>query len=40
MALNVNQRLVGFGDGTVYVARRDADDLEWLERHAWPPAPR
>jgi hypothetical protein len=25
-------RLVGFGKGTLYTVRRDADDLEWLER--------
>ena len=25
-------RLVGFGTGTLYTVRRDADDLEWLER--------
>jgi hypothetical protein len=26
-------RLVGFGDGVVYVARTDDDDLQWLERY-------
>lgn len=26
-------RLVGFGDGTVYVARTDEDDLQYLERY-------
>ena len=26
-------RLVGFGDGTVYVARSDEDDLQYLERY-------
>jgi hypothetical protein len=27
-----DRRLVGFGKGTLYAVRRDADDLEWLER--------
>ena len=27
------RRLVGFGQGTLYAVRRDADDLEWLERY-------
>jgi hypothetical protein len=27
-----DRRLVGFGRGTLYTVRRDADDLEWLER--------
>jgi hypothetical protein len=27
-------RLVGFGARTIYLVRRDADDLEWLERYA------
>jgi len=27
------RRLVGFGRGTLYTVRRDADDLEWLERY-------
>ena len=32
--LPVNSRIVGFGDGVVYVARTDpADDLIYLERH-------
>ena len=26
-------RLVGFGDGTIYVARSDDDDLQYLERY-------
>ena len=26
-------RLVGFGDGTIYVARSDEDDLQYLERY-------
>jgi hypothetical protein len=28
--------LVAFGRGTLYVARRDADDLLWLQRYALP----
>jgi len=28
-----DRRLVGFGRGTLYTVRRDADDLEWLERY-------
>jgi hypothetical protein len=27
------RRLVGLGRGTLYTVRRDADDLEWLERY-------
>jgi hypothetical protein len=27
------RRLVGLGKGTLYAVRRDADDLEWLERY-------
>jgi len=26
-------RVVGFGRGTVYLARTDQDDLQWLERY-------
>ena len=29
-------RLVGFGSGTVYTVRMDADDLQYLERWALP----
>jgi hypothetical protein len=29
-------RVVGFGTGTVYVVRRDADDLEYLQRYRAP----
>jgi len=28
-------RLVGFGSGVLYLARKDADDLEHLERVPW-----
>ena len=31
--LRARSRIVGFGDGVIYVARRDADDLEHLERY-------
>ena len=29
-------RLVGFGTGTVYAARSDEDDLQYLERYRMP----
>jgi hypothetical protein len=29
-------KLVGFGSGTVYLARVDEDDLHYLQRHALP----
>lgn len=28
-----DRRVVGFGAGTVYLARTDADDLQWLEKY-------
>ncbi|MEO8296152.1 MAG: hypothetical protein ABI613_11605 [Gemmatimonadota bacterium] len=28
-----DRRLVGFGNGTVYLARTDGDDLQWLEKY-------
>jgi hypothetical protein len=28
-------RLVGFGRGTVYLARMDDDGLEYLQRYRW-----
>lgn len=31
--LPVGQRVIAFGRGTVYVVRRDADDLQYLERY-------
>ncbi len=31
--LRARSRIVGFGDGVIYVARRDDDDLEHLERY-------
>ncbi|MFQ5679631.1 MAG: hypothetical protein ACE5HP_09245 [Gemmatimonadota bacterium] len=30
------RRLVGFGEGTLYLMRRDAVDFEWLERYRAP----
>lgn len=34
--LNPSSRVVGFGKGTVYVARTDDDDLQYLERYKKP----
>ena len=31
-----DRALVGFGSGTIYLARTDADDLQWLERYRLP----
>jgi hypothetical protein len=36
VTLNPNSRVVGFGKGTVYVARSDEDDLQYLQRFAKP----
>ena len=33
LRLPVGRQIVGFGDGTVYLARIDEDDLCWLERY-------
>ncbi|HXE58579.1 MAG TPA: hypothetical protein VNK43_11315 [Gemmatimonadales bacterium] len=33
VTLRPSSRVVGFGKGTVYVARTDEDDLQWLERY-------
>jgi hypothetical protein len=30
-------RLAGFGNGAVYLARTDDDDLQHLQRYTWPP---
>ena len=35
-SLNPNSRVVGFGNGTVYVARIDDDDLQFLQRYKRP----
>jgi hypothetical protein len=34
VALSKESRVVGFGEGVVYVARTDEDDLQWLERYS------
>jgi hypothetical protein len=36
VSLNPGSRVVGFGKGTVYVARTDDDDLQWLQRYRRP----
>jgi hypothetical protein len=36
VALPENTRLVGFGNGTVYLARADEDDLLYLQRYRMP----
>jgi hypothetical protein len=36
VVLNPNSRVVGFGKGTVYVARTDEDDLQYLQRYKQP----
>ena len=36
VALPQNTRLVGFGNGTVYLARSDEDDLQYLQRYRMP----
>jgi hypothetical protein len=36
VALPANTRLVGFGNGTVYLARSDEDDLQYLQRYRTP----
>jgi hypothetical protein len=36
VTLNPQSRVVGFGKGTVYVARTDEDDLQYLQRYARP----
>jgi hypothetical protein len=33
LRLPAGRQIVGFGDGTVYLARIDEDDLQWLERY-------
>jgi hypothetical protein len=37
LRLEANEHIVGFGKQSVYVALREADDLEWLSRYPWPP---
>lgn len=36
VALPADTRLVGFGNGTVYLARSDEDDLQYLQRYKLP----
>jgi len=36
VALPATTRLVGFGNGTVYLARSDEDDLQYLQRYRLP----
>ena len=36
IALPAHRRVVGFGVGTVYLAREDEVGLEWLERYLLP----
>lgn len=36
VTLNPQSRVVGFGKGTVYVARTDEDDLQYLQRYRRP----
>jgi hypothetical protein len=36
IVLEPNSRVVGFGKGTVYVARSDEDDLQYLQRYKRP----
>jgi hypothetical protein len=33
VVLPAKARLLGFGNGTVYIARLDEDDLQYLQRH-------
>lgn len=36
VTLNPKSAILGFGTGAVYVARKDDDDLMYLERYRWP----
>lgn len=36
VALPADTRLIGFGNGTVYLARSDQDDLQYLQRYRLP----
>ena len=36
VAIPADTRLVGFGNGTVYLARSDEDDLQYLQRYKMP----
>jgi len=37
LVLPTSTRIVGFGRGTVYVREADAEEVQRLRRHAWPP---
>lgn len=37
LALAAAERIVGFGKSSVFVVVTDADDIQHLRRHAWPP---
>jgi hypothetical protein len=39
VTIGERERIVGFGARSVYVARKDDDDIEHLDRHPWPAAP-
>jgi hypothetical protein len=36
LVLPINARVVGYGNGALYVAVSDDDGLDALFRHAWP----
>jgi len=36
VSLDGDRTIMGFGPGTVYVARTDEDDLQWIERYRMP----
>jgi hypothetical protein len=36
VVLPKGSKLVGFGEGTVYLVRIDADDLQYLQRYRLP----
>ena len=36
VALPADTLLLGFGNGTVYLARSDEDDLQYLQRYKLP----
>jgi hypothetical protein len=37
VTLPKDRRIVGFGANSVYMARTDSDDMQWLERYALTP---
>jgi hypothetical protein len=36
VVLPPNTRLQGFGNRSIYLVRRDALGLEWVQRYPWP----